>query len=181
MSNSKGKSGPSKERADGSSFSLQEDQEERSYYYDDSYGYTVFEEDCAPDDDENDEPTPIFTTGYTGKRIEALKPMLERLDAVLVDIRFSPNSRVMHWRKAYLSTLLKDRYHHNPNLGNRTFREGRIAIQNLELGLETLLASSFPVVLMCACKEYSRCHRRVISEELGKRGYKTKEIPTWEG
>ncbi len=45
----------------------------------------------------------IYTFGYTGKKPSDLKAEAERLDAVVVDIRFSPNSRVPHWR---MTTLL---------------------------------------------------------------------------
>ncbi|MGI8669718.1 MAG: hypothetical protein ACR2J3_07700, partial [Aridibacter sp.] len=59
----------------------------------------------------------IFTTGYTGKDISNLKPLLETLDAMLIDIRFTPFSQVMHGRKVYLKALLGEKYRHIPNLG----------------------------------------------------------------
>ncbi len=73
----------------------------------------------------------IYTTGYGGKNIADLKPMLDALDAVLVDIRFVPHSDILHWRKTYLKVLLDWKYLHIPNLGNRTFKEEKITIQNL--------------------------------------------------
>ena len=36
--------------------------------------------------------TKFYTTGYAGQDINDLKPMLGALDAVLVDVRFSPTS-----------------------------------------------------------------------------------------
>ena len=44
----------------------------------------------------------FYTTGFAGKDINDLKPLLERLDAVLVDVRFSPSaSELMRWRQIY--------------------------------------------------------------------------------
>ncbi len=121
----------------------------------------------------------IFTTGYTGKDISNLKPLLETLDAMLIDIRFAPFSQVMHWRKVYLKALLGEKYRHIPNLGNRTFGEDKITIQNLNLGIETVLNLPFNIVLMCACKKIENCHRRIIIEELHKREVETEEIFNW--
>jgi uncharacterized protein (DUF488 family) len=121
----------------------------------------------------------IFTTGYTGRDINDLKPMLEALDAVLADIRFAPYSQILHWRQVYLKILLGKKYLHIPNLGNRTYREEKITIQNLTLGVETVLNLETDVVLMCACENAENCHRRVVIEEFRRRGIETFEIETW--
>ena len=121
----------------------------------------------------------IFTTGYTAKDINELHPMLDALDAVLVDIRFVPYSQVLHWRQIYLKVLLGSKYLHIPNLGNRTYKEDKITIQNLGLGLETVFSLNKNAVLMCACEKMENCHRRVISTELKKRSIETEEILSW--
>ena len=121
----------------------------------------------------------IFTTGYTAKDINDLRPMLDVLDAVLVDIRFAPYSQVLHWRQIYLKVLLGSKYLHIPNLGNRTYKEDKITIQNLGLGLETVFSLNKNAVLMCACAKMENCHRRVIIAELKKRGIETEEILSW--
>lgn len=121
----------------------------------------------------------IFTTGYTGKDISDLKPLLETFDATLIDIRFVPSSRVMHWRKIYLKALLGEKYRHVANLGNRTYKEEKITIQNLNLGIETVLNLPFNVVLMCVCEKIEHCHRNVIVEELAKREIAAEEISNW--
>jgi uncharacterized protein (DUF488 family) len=121
----------------------------------------------------------IFTTGYTGKDINDLKPMLESLDAILVDIRFVPYSQIFRWRQMYLKALLNRKYLHIPNLGNRTYKENKITIQNLKLGMETVLHLEVNVVLMCACENLEDCHRRVIAEEFHKRNIETIEIGSW--
>ncbi len=121
----------------------------------------------------------IYTTGYGGKNIADLKPMLDALDAVLVDVRFVPHSEILHWRKTYLKVLLDWKYLHVPNLGNRTFKEDRITIQNLKLGIETVLNLERNAVLMCGCEKLENCHRLMIAGELMKQGIETEEISDW--
>jgi len=121
----------------------------------------------------------IFTTGYTAKDINDLRPLLDALDALLVDIRFAPVSQVLQWRQIYLKVLLGSKYLHIPNLGNRTFKEEKITIQNLGLGLETVFSLNKNVLLMCVCETAEKCHRRVITAELNKRGIETEEISNW--
>ena len=121
----------------------------------------------------------IFTTGYTAKDINDLRPMIDALDAVLADIRFAPYSQVLHWRQVYLKVLLGSKYRHIPNLGNRTYKEDKITIQNLQLGLETVFSLNKNAVLMCACEKAENCHRRLIIAELNKRDIETEEILTW--
>ena len=122
----------------------------------------------------------IFATGYAEKDINDLKPLVESLGAILVDIRFSPYSEIMFWRRVYLKTLLGNKYLHIANLGNRNFKErDNISIQNLGLGIETLISLNTNSILFCACAEAENCHRRAIVEELKKRGIETSEISDW--
>ncbi|MDQ3180437.1 MAG: DUF488 domain-containing protein [Acidobacteriota bacterium] len=121
----------------------------------------------------------IFTTGCTAKDINDLRPLLDALDAVLIDIRFAPYSQVLHWRQIYLKVLLGSKYLHIPNLGNRTDKEDIITIQNLGLGLETVFSLNKNALLMCACETAENCHRRVIIAELKKRSIETEEISNW--
>jgi uncharacterized protein (DUF488 family) len=122
----------------------------------------------------------IFATGYAEQDINNLKPLVEGLDTILVDIRFAPYSKEMFWRKVFLKTLLGDKYLHIANLGNRSFKESdKCAIQNLQLGIETLLGLNMDSILFCVCSARENCHRRVIAEELQKRGIEIIEIPDW--
>jgi uncharacterized protein (DUF488 family) len=122
----------------------------------------------------------IYTTGYTDKNVKDLPQLLEHFDAVLVDIRFSTNSRQLVWTKDYLSLLLKRRYQHIPQLGNRAFKEGKIQIQNIELGIRLLTAIDYNVILLCACKNLRECHRFVVMNELIKRGLEVEELENWQ-
>lgn len=122
----------------------------------------------------------IYTTGYTDKDIADLPNLLEKFDAVLIDIRFSPYSKNLVWTKDYLSLLLKRRYQHIPQLGNRAFKEGKIQIQNLELGIRLITNLDYNAVLLCACKNLRECHRLTVMNELLKRGFEVEEIESWQ-
>ena len=121
----------------------------------------------------------FYTTGYAGKDINDLKPMLDALGAVLVDVRFSPTSELMRWRQIYLKTLLREKYHHILQLGNRAFWEGRNHIQNLELGIQILISFNASAVLMCECANQKECHRTILAQELQRKGFETKELENW--
>lgn len=121
----------------------------------------------------------FYTTGYTGKNINDLKPMLDALDAVLVDVRFSPTSEIMFWRQVYLKTLLREKYYHVPQLGSRTFREGKAQIQNLDLGIKILVSFNANAVLMCECVDPDECHRTSIAQELRRKGFEAEELENW--
>ncbi len=121
----------------------------------------------------------FYTTSYAGKDIDDLKPMLAALNAVLVDVRFSPTSELMRWRQIYLKTLLREKYHHVAQLGSRAFRGGRNQIQNLDLGIKVLVSFNANAVLMCECADLRECHRLVIAEELRSLGFETKELVDW--
>ncbi len=123
--------------------------------------------------------TKFYTTGYAGKDINDLKPMLAALDVVLVDVRFFPTSEIMFWRQVYLKILLREKYHHVPQLGNRAFRNGRNQIQNLDLGIKVLVSFNANAVLMCECATSKECHRSVIAEELRRKGFDAEELEKW--
>lgn len=121
----------------------------------------------------------FYTTAYAGKDINDLKPMLDRLDAVLVDVRFSPTDEIMRWRQIYLKTLLREKYHHVPQLGTRAFKERSVAIQNLDLGIKILLSFNANALLMCGCGDLKTCHRRIIAQDLQRKGYEAEELEDW--
>lgn len=121
----------------------------------------------------------FYTIGFAGKDINNLKPMLDTLDAILIDVRFSPTNELMRWRQVYLKTLLREKYHHVPQLGSRAFRAVQNQIQNLDLGIKILVSFNASAVLMCECAEPQDCHRFAIAEELRRRGFDTDEIRDW--
>ena len=123
----------------------------------------------------------FYTTGYTGKSVEQLPALLDFYDAILADIRFAPTSRHLQWTKNYLSLMLEDRYRHVAALGNRNYKThgGAIQIHNLEIGVRLVESWETNVILLCACAELENCHRRIVKNELEKRGHEVEEITDW--
>ena len=121
----------------------------------------------------------FFTTGYTGKDVAELPALLDFHEAVLADIRFAPHSRHLEWRRDYLKLLLKNRYRHVSQLGNRNYKSGGIQIHNLEIGIRLIESWETNVILMCACEILENCHRRVVKNELERRGCEVEEITNW--
>ena len=121
----------------------------------------------------------FYTTGFTGRNVTDLKPLLFSLDAVLIDIRMSPHSSSVQWNQAYLKILLKGKYRHVAQLGNRHSVNEPIAIQHLALGVQILVSFGVNAVLMCECAEAQNCHRMVIARELGRQGFQVEELRNW--
>lgn len=131
-------------------------------------------------------------TDSAGKRRHAaptdvLGYMLEVGALYLADIRLHPASTSFpDWTASNgLNKLLRGRYYQQPYLGNplrqssgltfeeamRRYRrnvlgshEGKLALDRLEGAL-----SRSPIVVLCACADYSRCHRSVVCEALAAR------------
>ena len=126
----------------------------------------------------------VYLTGYTGKKPADLKAMVERMNARLIDIRYSPNSRVPQWRQPALVELLGDAYYHIISFGNVAYKEKRIQIYNFDAG-ESWLFWHFqdhpeqPVILMCACKDATTCHRTEVGNRLKECGYSVSELSEW--
>lgn len=67
----------------------------------------------------------LYTTVYlAGWTPEALAAAVAEHDAVLVDIRFMPSSRVPGWNKSQLERRLGPSYRHLKALGNENYRSG---------------------------------------------------------
>ena len=117
----------------------------------------------------------ILTIGYTElgaqERIDAF---LKDESAVLVDIRFSARSRwAGQFGKGVLERRYKKQYVHCPEFGNVNYRpEDRskgIELAWPDLGLKRVMwriQAGHPVMLMCACKDYGKCHRKVVYDLL---------------
>ncbi len=121
----------------------------------------------------------IYTTGFTGKDVADLPMLLENLDAVLADVRFTPFSKDFEWRREYLKLLLKNKYRHVSAFGNRSHDENNFTINNFNLGLKVIESWNENVVLMCECAEFQKCHRFVLLNEFSKKDYQVVEIEDW--
>lgn len=121
--------------------------------------------------------TKIYTIGYTGRKPEEIKQAVRERGAVLLDIRFSPRSRVPQWTKKRLTELLGERYKHVKALGNINYKGGPIELVDFEAGKAIIDGFEVPVVLMCACKDQHRCHRTTVAQMLQAQGdYQIQEI-----
>ena len=117
----------------------------------------------------------IYSLGYLSSTPDDVKAYVDTLGARLVDIRFSPRSRNPNWTMAALIRLVgADRYLHEQRLGNVNYRNGGpIRLWQPEAALPAMRAelADHPVILLCACREWQPCHRRVaadfLSQQLG--------------
>lgn len=118
---------------------------------------------------------PVQTIGYTEpgaeERIEAF---LSQEEAALIDIRLQPRSR---WQPAFNRSALEKRYPaqyiHVQALGNVNYKDrGRgIDLLDAKSGLQQLLyllRYGHPIMLLCACKNYEQCHRKVVYEMIAQ-------------
>jgi len=122
----------------------------------------------------------VFAFGYAGRKLPTLVQNIKDADAVLVDIRYSPRSRVPTWTRRNLEEAFGDRYvWAGDTLGNVLYRTTAIQIVDAVTGMELLLsiAEKNPVALMCVCERESECHRRVIVAELEKFGLRVFHHP----
>lgn len=121
----------------------------------------------------------LYDIGYLDvRKVEKLNALLVLLDAYLVDVRFSPNSRDPQWRQAAMKKEIGERYIHIKSLGNKNYKGGPIEFLDLPGGLDALahLLQKKNVVVMCACWARDRCHRLNIVQEF-EREYGIHGIP----
>lgn len=124
----------------------------------------------------------IYTIGYSGSTPQDIHKFVEELDAILVDIRYSPKSRQPQWNSGALySTFPRGRYTWARSLGNRNYNnDGPIQLDDPDLGLALVraLTRSLSVILMCGCRDVRRCHRKVAAEYLaGELGFDVVHLP----
>jgi hypothetical protein len=121
----------------------------------------------------------LIPFGYAGRsdkesleRLDAL--MQEHSNALVIDIRFVPFSRIFPDFNKY---ILGRRYNRNnrvgyfwegDHLGNLNYKgEGGIKLAHPEIGIPMLvkwLEEGRTLILLCACAHYGRCHRKKIVE-----------------
>jgi uncharacterized protein (DUF488 family) len=113
----------------------------------------------------------LLTIGYTEENAqERIDAFLVNERAMLVDIRLSARSRWNgHFGKGALEKRYKKQYVHIPEFGNVNYRPGDrgkgIELAWPDLGLKQimpLLRSGHSLMLLCACKDYEQCHRKVV-------------------
>lgn len=115
----------------------------------------------------------IYTYGYTTSTPEDLTAYIDALDAYLIDIRYSPRSRVPQWRQQALDEMAgvtehgRRRYRHIIELGNVNYNsDGPIELYAPAAGLREIAPylAARPCILLCACRDWRTCHRRVVAD-----------------
>jgi len=106
----------------------------------------------------------LYTFGYTDVCSDAVIEQLVALDVLIVDIRYSPGSRVAKWRQAQLQERLGDHYLHVQALGNVNYNQpgAPIHLFQSENGVNLVgerLQRGQHLALMCMCREVEECHR----------------------
>lgn len=112
----------------------------------------------------------LYTMGYSHWSIDQLAIELERLGALLVDIRLNPYSSRSEWCKEALRTRFGKNYIWAGALGNRNYRGGPIELAAPEKAIEPMRhhLATRPCVLMCACSDWQQCHRRQAATFLAR-------------
>lgn len=124
-------------------------------------------DDCTP------ETTTVYHVGYSKHGTEqSLESIMLDEKVHLIDTRHKAYSRIPWATGDALNAKYGHRYHDaGKYLGNinHKSKDGPIQIANLALGIKGLcqhIDKDETLVLLCGCKEYEKCHRKVIVEEL---------------
>lgn len=118
-----------------------------------------------------------FLAGYTSRKPEQLLRLAETLDAVVVDSRYNPVSRVPHWNAPALKEALGKRYTTMEFFGNKTYKQGIITLWNPAMGLGWLDSLGINrAIILCACKDGATCHRKQVGEYLAANGWEVREV-----
>ena len=90
----------------------------------------------------------------------------EGAQAVLVDVRLKPRSRIAQWNKGNIQAECSKQgvtYVWIQDLGNVNYKQAHAGIKllNQKQGMEMLasLAKNNPIFIMCTCWSYNKCHR----------------------
>jgi uncharacterized protein (DUF488 family) len=115
----------------------------------------------------------LETIGYTQiSAAEQIETFLAQPRSYLVDIRYKPYSKWnTTWNRNILQARYPKRYIHLPGLGNVNYAHKDLPIQLADpqrhlAHLVEMLQQGCSYLLLCACKEYARCHRKVVYELL---------------
>lgn len=115
----------------------------------------------------------LYTFGYQSGSFYEFKAKVDELDALVLDVRYSPFTAMPFWGQRQLRELLGSSYRHIKALGNVNYKDhGNIQIADMDSGCNEvidLIVLDFPCILLCACRDYDTCHRKVVAEELKRR------------
>jgi hypothetical protein len=109
----------------------------------------------------------VYPCGYSGDAALIAHLMQSHPQMLLIDTRYTPFSRIATWNEPTLRATYGTRYRWAGKfLGNQNHATGGpISLVDAETGIGGLvryLQEGYPLILLCACREYSMCHRSVI-------------------
>jgi hypothetical protein len=115
----------------------------------------------------------LETIGYTeADAASRIETYLSQPRSYLVDIRYKPYSRWNpNWNRQALKVRYGRQYVHMPGLGNVNYGKPGLPItlanpeQHLS-DLATAINQGASYLLLCACKDYERCHRKTVYERI---------------
>lgn len=108
----------------------------------------------------------LFTFGYNGGGQDRLMQIMSDPRAILIDVRYSPQSRRLGMGQSDLVKRFGSQYRWVEALGNERYRGGPIKIHDLQAGtrlVRWLIEHGRIVVLMCCCAKVAECHRRTLA------------------
>jgi hypothetical protein len=126
----------------------------------------------------------LYDLGYMEiGNIKSVEKAVKELDAILLDVRFSPRSRNPQYNKSFLEKV----FNTNPartgylpvkDLGNRNYKGGPVDFVDIENGLAIIHTwlEIRPVILMCGCWNRAECHRLEIANTFHS-AYGVQSIP----
>lgn len=112
----------------------------------------------------------IYTYGYKDKDPKELFGFALRHYAIVIDCRYSPRGQ-SGWDGFALRKLMGELYVHAKGFGNVNYRGGPIKLYDPEPCYENCarILKEHPIILLCVCEDYRKCHRTVVATELSKR------------
>ena len=110
----------------------------------------------------------VLTFGYQGQRPEALAALAEAEDALVVDVRIKPWSRVPDWSQKALQATLGERYVWVRELGNEEYQGTGVRLMDEGAGLAKVraLLEQRSVILLCFEADEGECHRGYVKKRL---------------
>lgn len=131
----------------------------------------------------------IYTWGHTGGgTVEDIRAYLDKFDAILVDVRYSPASQNYTMRQDYLREKLGANYVWIKEFGNVNYKNGgpisladpAQGLVSLNFHLDGFKPDEKSVMLMCACRNWETCHRRIVACFIQQEGEGTpgEHLPT---
>lgn len=113
----------------------------------------------------------LYTAGYLNWSDDDFYKKVEELNAYVIDVRLVPWAFFPYWQKQYIQKALGNKYIHIKELGNKNYNNIKLPIEILDISkisqVIDLLKSGNNCILLCACKDIEKCHRKFLAETIG--------------